>query len=100
MTHTKVVYLIRLLAFSLTAGNLLFWIGWYMGQEQYKQKAVAFLKAGAMHEASKVLLEWSKSAEFKSDPAYFLSCALIHQKNGNQEAVKHNLDKALELLGK
>ena len=100
MRYTKAIYLIRILAFSLTAGNLLFWLGWYMGAENHKQKAIAFLKAGATHEASKILLQWSKSPEFKSDPAYFLSCALIHQKNGDHEAVVHNLERALELLGK
>lgn len=98
---TKAVYLLDLGIITLVIGTLFFSAGWYMGHHDCKQKVVAALKDDAIHEASQTLQRWVKiDHKYKTDPAFYLSCAAIHLKNGSLDAVKYNLNKALELVGK
>lgn len=94
--HSTFLYLV-----ALAAGAGLFLMGWNMGQNQHKKKAVEAVKAGITHEASLALSEWyAKDPKAVDTLEYRVSCAAFHAKNGNLEAVKYNLTKALELMGK
>lgn len=98
---TKAIYLLDLGIITMVMGTLFFSVGWYMGHHDCKQKVAAALKADAIHEASQALQRWvAIDPKYKTDPAFYLSCAVIHLKNGSIDAVKYNLNKALDLVRK
>ena len=97
----KIIYLFDLGIITLVMGVIFFSAGWYMGHHDCKQKVAEALKADAIHEASQALQQWVKiDNKYKTGPAFYLPCAAIHLKNGSLDAVKYNLNKALELVGK
>lgn len=101
MTLVKVYYVLRLSFFAAVAGISLFWMGWYMGQHNFKQEVRDALKADATHQASLALANWARiDPKYKNDPVFYASCAVIHLKNGNIDAAKYNLNKSLDLMGK
>lgn len=89
------------LALAFAVATLLSWVVLVMIEENYKRGIVAALKANDTKEAIKLCYSWQKSgADVTSSPLFFMAKAKTHLKNGNTEAVRVNLDKAIELLGK
>lgn len=97
----KRLHLLRLFILALCLSTLTFVTGWKMGQNNYKQKAVAMLNAGKSHEAVKLLYEWQqRDSAALNDPLFFMVKAMVHIRNGRQEAAAWNMNKAIEVAGR
>ena len=101
MNRPHAIHLVRLYAAALTAAVLIFIAGWHMSKGDYRKRLQDAVKAGDPQEVWEALRVWSaKDPDFSKDSLYYQTLGDIHTKNGNQEAAKHNYDKANELGGK
>lgn len=101
MTWPKALHLLRLILIAIVAGIALFWMGWHMGKNQHRLKAIEVLKTGTPHEAALAVADWySKDPNATDCLEYYVALAAIAQKTGKHDVCQAMLAEALKFMGK